>query len=210
MSADSQAAELISANAGRPETGGAHAGGADAGVADAGGAEAAPPPGWGEARSKTVTWYDPAITAAAGAAGLSGLEFMRAVAAGAVPPPPIAQLLNMRLREVDHGLAVFECEPDESVYNPIGVVHGGLVCTLADSAAGCAVHTTLEPGVAYTSVDITVNYLRPVTLNSGTLTVTGKVVRSGRRMALAAVEVHDGAGRLVATATSNCLIMTLG
>ena len=73
----------------------------------------AAPPGWGEARSKVVTWYDPAITAA-GAAGLSGLEFMRAVAAGQVPPPPIAQLLNMRLREVDHGLAVFECEPDES------------------------------------------------------------------------------------------------
>lgn len=219
MSADSQAAELMSANSGRPGAGGAEvhgaearggeAGVADAGGADAGSAEAAPPPGWGEARSKTVTWYDPAITAA-GAAGLSGLEFMRAVAAGAVPPPPIAQLLHMRLREVDRGLAVFECEPDESVYNPIGVVHGGLVCTLADSAAGCAVHTTLEPGVAYTSVDITVNYLRPVTLNSGTLTVTGKVVRSGRRMALAAVEVHDGAGRLVATATSNCLIMTLG
>jgi uncharacterized protein (TIGR00369 family) len=167
------------------------------------------PPGWGEARSKTVTWYDPAITAG-GAAGLSGLEFMRAVAAGEVPPPPIAQLLNMRLREVDHGLAVFECEPDESVYNPIGVVHGGLVCTLADSAAGCAVHTTLAPSVAYTSVDITVNYLRPVTLNSGTLTVTGKVVRSGRRMALATVEVHDSANRLVATASSNCLIMTPG
>lgn len=167
------------------------------------------PPGWGEARSKTVTWYDPAVTAG-GAVGLSGLEFMRSMAAGEVPPPPIAQLMNMRLREVDHGLAVFECEPDESVYNPIGVVHGGLVCTLADSAAGCAVHTTLAPGVAYTSVDITVNYLRPVTLNSGTLTVTGKVVRSGRRMALAAVEVHDSANRLVATASSNCLIMTPG
>ena len=167
------------------------------------------PAGWGEPRSKTVTWYDPAITAG-GATGLSGLEFMRSVAAGEVPPPPIAQLLNMRLREADHGLVVFECQPDESVYNPIGVVHGGLVCTLADSAAGCAVHTTLAPGVAYTSVDITVNYLRPVTLNSGTLTVTGKVVRSGRRMALAAVEVHDSANRLVATASSNCLIMTPG
>lgn len=227
MSTDSQAAELAAAeqtdgegtDAGGADTRGADAGGAETGAAgtkraDTGGAGtgsavASPPPGWGDARSKTVTWYDPAITAA-GAADRSGLEFMRAVAAGEVPPPPIAQLLNIRLREVDHGLAVFECEPDQSVYNPIGVVHGGLVCTLADSAAGCAVHTTLEPGVAYTSVDITVNYLRPVTLNSGTLVVTGKVVRSGRRMALAAVEVHDGAGRLVATATSNCLIMTLG
>jgi uncharacterized protein (TIGR00369 family) len=164
-------------------------------------------PSWGEPRSRTVTWYDPAITAA-GAEGLSGLEFMRAMIAGDLPPPPIASVLNMWLREVDHGLAVFECQPGESVYNPIGVVHGGLVCTLADSAAGCAVHTTLPPGVAYTSVDITVNYLRPVTRDSGVLTVTGKVVRSGRRMALAAVEVHDARNRLVTTATSNCLIMT--
>jgi uncharacterized protein (TIGR00369 family) len=175
----------------------------------AGHAAVAPPREWGPARSKVVTWHDPVLTAA-GAAGLSGLEFMRAISSGEVPPPPIAQLLNMRLRQVDHGLAVFECDPDEAVYNPIGVVHGGLVCTLADSAAGCAVHTTLEPGVAYTSVDITVNYLRPVTLDSGTLTATGKVVRSGRRMALASVEVHDGRNRLVTTASSNCLIMRTG
>jgi uncharacterized protein (TIGR00369 family) len=109
---------------------------------------------------------------------------------------------------VDHGLAVFECTPDESVYNPIGLVHGGLVCTLADSVAGCAVHTTLEPGARYTSIDITVNYLRPVTLGSGRLVATGRVTKPGRRVALATAEVTDGAGRLVATATSNCLILS--
>jgi uncharacterized protein (TIGR00369 family) len=109
---------------------------------------------------------------------------------------------------VHHGLAVFECTPDESVYNPIGLVHGGLACTLADSAAGCAVHTTLEPGARYTSIDITVNYLRPVTLASGTLVATGRVTKPGRRVALATAEVTDDAGRLVATATSNCLILS--
>jgi uncharacterized protein (TIGR00369 family) len=111
------------------------------------------------------------------------------------------------LRQVERGLVVFECKPDESVYNPIGVVHGGLVCTLTDSALGCAVHTTLAAGVAYTSVDITVNYLRPVTLDSGTLVATGRVVKPGRRVAAASAEVLDGSGRLVATATSNCLVM---
>jgi uncharacterized protein (TIGR00369 family) len=102
---------------------------------------------------------------------------------------------------------VFEYTPDESVYNPLGVVHGGLLCTLADTVAGCAVQTTLEAGVGYTSIDITVNYLRPVTLDSGTILATGRVIKPGRRVALAAAEVHDQAGRLLATATSNCLII---
>jgi uncharacterized protein (TIGR00369 family) len=161
---------------------------------------------WGAPRAKTVTWYDQAATVAAGA-GLSGLGFMQALMDGKIPPPPIALLLNMRPTRVEHGLAVFECTPDESVYNPIGLVHGGLVCTLADSVAGCAVHTTLPPGTGYTSIDITVNYLRPVTLASGTLVATGRVTKPGRRVALASAEVADAAGRLVATATSNCMIL---
>ena len=98
-------------------------------------------------------------------------------------------------------------EPDESVYNPIGLVHGGLLCTLADSVAGCAVHTTLDAGVGYTSIDITVNFLRPVTLESGRLRATGVVTKAGRKVALAAVEIHDSSDKLVATASSNCLII---
>jgi uncharacterized protein (TIGR00369 family) len=164
------------------------------------------PASWGEARSKTVTWFDPAATVAAGV-GLSGLEFMRALRDGSVPPAPIALLLGMTLVEVDAGVVSFACQPDESVYNPIGVVHGGLVCTLTDSVAGCAVHTTLAAGWGYTSIDITVNYLRPVTLASGPLRATGRVTKPGRRVALAAAEVTDATGRLVATATSNCLVL---
>jgi uncharacterized protein (TIGR00369 family) len=164
------------------------------------------PAGWGAPRSKTVTWWDPAATAAA-SAGRSGLEFMQALAAGEVAPAPIAVLLGMRPVHVERGLVAFECQPDESVYNPIGVVHGGLVCTLSDSVAGCAVHTTLDAGVGYTSIDITVNYLRPVTTASGVLRATGRVTKPGRRVALATAEVHDHSGRLVATASSNCLIL---
>ena len=102
-------------------------------------------PAWGEPRAKTVTWHDPAVTVR-GAIGLSGLEFMNAIIEGRLPPPPIANLLGMRVRHVERGLAVFEYTPDELVYNPLGVVHGGLLCTLADTVAGCAVHTTLEAG----------------------------------------------------------------
>jgi uncharacterized protein (TIGR00369 family) len=134
---------------------------------------------------------------------------MQDLADGKIPPPPIAMLFGMWMARVERGLAQFECVPDESAYNPIGVVHGGLVCTLADSVAGCAVHTTLDAGIGYTSIDITVNYLRPVTVDSGTLVAVGRVTKPGRRVALASAEIHDGAGRLVATASSNCLVFPL-
>jgi len=144
---------------------------------------------------------------AAAAATLSGLEFLYAVRDGTLPRPPIAQLMGFSLVEVEPGLAVFECTPDESVYNPIGLVHGGLVCTLADSAAGCAVQSTLEAGVAYTSIDINVTYLRPVTKDTGLIRATGRVTKPGRRVAYATVEVADRTGKLVAQATSSCLVM---
>jgi len=138
---------------------------------------------------------------------MSGLEFLRAMADGSLPPAPIASLFLMTPIEAAAGRVVFECEPDQSAYNPIGVVHGGLVCTLADTVAGCAVHSTLERGVGYTSIDINVNFLRPVTSQSGVLRATGRVIKAGRRVALAAAEIVDGAGRPVAIATSNCLVM---
>jgi len=105
--------------------------------------------GWGAPRAKTVQWYDPAVTAAG--SGLSGLEFLRAIRDGKLPPAPIAALMGFRPTEVEPGRVVFEGTPDESVYNPIGMVHGGYVCTLADTVAACAVHTTLEAGTIYTS-----------------------------------------------------------
>ena len=139
-------------------------------------------PSWGPPRSKTVQWHDPSLTTAAGSS-LSGLEFLLAIGNGVLPPPPIASLLGMQMREIEVGRVVFECEPDESVYNPIGVVHGGLVCTLADTVAACAVHSTLDIGVAYTSIDLNVSYLRPVTVSSGLLRATGIVTKPGRRVA---------------------------
>src|SRR3954468_23694968 len=163
---------------------------------------------WGDPRSRTVTWHDPMITAA-GALERSGLETMQAVRDGVLPPPPIAMLMQMGITELEEGRVEFTCEVDESVYNPIGVVHGGLVCTLLDTVAGCAVHTTLPAGVGYTSIELKVSYLRAVRATSGPLTAIGRVIKPGRRVAFAEGEVLDAAGRSVATASSSLLVFPL-
>ncbi|HEX3946519.1 MAG TPA: PaaI family thioesterase [Acidimicrobiales bacterium] len=161
---------------------------------------------WGEPRTKTVSWHDPMVAMRQGST-LSGIELLRAIRDGILPPPPIAALLGLEMREIEPGYVRFECAPDESVYNPIGVVHGGLVCTLADTVAACAVHTTLEPGVGYTSIDLNVSYLRAVTIDSGALQAIGRVTKPGRRVAFSMAEITDAHGKLVATATSSCLVM---
>ncbi|MGW0517281.1 PaaI family thioesterase [Crossiella sp. NPDC003009] len=165
------------------------------------------PASWGEPRTKTVTWYDPFALAKVGAS-LSGLEYLTGMVNGELAPPPISGLMGFRAVSVREGEVTFACTPDESAYNPIGLVHGGLVCTLLDSAAGCAVHSTLPAGVGYTSVEIKVSYLRPVHADSGELVARGWVTKPGRRIAFAEASVTDAAGKLVATATSSCLVMT--
>lgn len=160
---------------------------------------------WGEPRSRTVTWYDPVATAARGRE-LSGLAHLQAVLDGELPSAPIGGLLGFRLVSVAEGEVVFACTPDESAYNPIGVVHGGLVCTLLDSVAGCAVQSTLPQGTGYTSLEIKVSYLRPVRADTGELTARGWVTRRGRRASFAEGEVRDPAGKVVATCSSTCLV----
>lgn len=163
-------------------------------------------PGWGAARERTVVWYDPMTTAEAGLS-MSGIDFLRAIRERKLPPPPIAALFGFVMREIEVGRVVFECVPEESAYNPIGVVHGGLVCTLADTVTACAVQTTLDVGVGYTSIDLSVSYLRPVTTGSGRLRATGSVTKPGRRAAFAQAQIVDADANLVATATSSCLII---
>jgi uncharacterized protein (TIGR00369 family) len=137
---------------------------------------------------------------------MAGIDYLRAMIDGELPPPPIAGLLQFELVEAQHGRAVFTCVPDESAYNPIGAIHGGLICTLLDSVTGCAVHTTLPQGKGYTSVEIKVNYLKSVRLSSGLLTATGTVVKAGSRVGFAEGVLTDGSGAVVATATSTLLI----
>ena len=161
---------------------------------------------WGQERSRAITWHDPAVGALAGR-GLAGRDYLTAMIEGRLPPPPIAQTLGFTLARIADGEAWFTCEPDESHYNPIGMVHGGLVCTLLDSALGCAVHTQLPAGVGYTSIEIKVSYLRAVTPASGRLTAHAQVTKPGRRVAFVDGDVRDASGGIVATASGSCLIM---
>jgi uncharacterized protein (TIGR00369 family) len=149
------------------------------------------------------------MVTARGAAAMTGLEAMRAIRDGVLPPPPIAMLVRMSVLDLEGGRVEFGCELDESVYNPIGVVHGGLVSTLLDTVVGCAVHTTLPQGVGYTSIELKVSYLRPVHATSGPLRAVGRVVKPGSRVAFAEGEVRDAAGRAVATASSSLLVFPL-
>jgi uncharacterized protein (TIGR00369 family) len=157
-------------------------------------------------RTLTVTWDDPLATAARGAE-MSGIDRLRAIAAGTLAPPPMAQLMGMRLTEVDEGRAVFEVEPAEQHYNPIGVVHGGLAMTLADSAMGCAVQSCLPAGVAWTTLELKINLVRALTLDSGTVRCEGSVIHVGRRVAMAEARLFDGQGRLCAHATTTCMVI---
>ncbi len=168
-------------------------------------AAAVPPGAAVPPRSKTITWHDPHKLAAAGRT-LSGQDFISQIAQRILPAPPIAELFGMTIETVEPGDVVFRCEPDESTYNPIGVVHGGLACVLLDTVAGCAVHTTLPAGVGYTSLELKVNYLRPI--HGGIpLVAHGWVTKPGRRAAFAEGDIRDPDGKILATASSTCLVM---
>ena len=156
-------------------------------------------------RSLTVTWDDPAIAAREGA-GLSGLDFLRAMIAGRIPRTPMAALLGFHLVEVREGFAVFKCRPAEQHYNPIGVVHGGLACTLLDSAMGCAVYTTLPAGVGYTTLELKVNLVRALTTDTGMLRCEGRILHKGARTATSEGKLLDEAGKLYAHATTTCIL----
>ena len=156
-------------------------------------------------RSRTYDWEDPTVSAAA-VGRYSGLDFLREVQAGRLPAPPISATLGITLEEGEHGRVVFALVPGEEHYNPIGSVHGGIFATLLDSAAGCAVQSVLPQGTGYTSLDLTVKFLRPVTVDTGKVRAVGTVLNSGRRTALAQAELFDGADRLLAHTTSSCLL----
>ena len=158
------------------------------------------------ARSLTLEWADPAALAAAGR-GMTGLDFLRAIRDGDLPPPPIAVLLGFRLTEVEPGHVVFECTPGEQHYNPIGVVHGGLAMTLLDSAMGCCVQTRVPAGSGYTTLEAKTNLVRAITDQTGRLRAIGKVVHIGSRIATAEGRLEDASGKLYAHASTTCIVL---
>src|SRR5271168_3489968 len=112
-------------------------------------------------RERVIRWNDPAALANAGQA-MSGRAFLEAIVRGELPPPPVCKLVDFDIAAVEDGKVTMQMRPNESHYNPIGSVHGGIIATLLDSVMGCAVHTKLPAGRGYTSLEIKVNYLRAV------------------------------------------------
>lgn len=158
-------------------------------------------------RSRTFSWEDP-LTGAQAAIEMTGLEYLRAIQAGTLPAPPLLHTLDMRVESVESGVVVFGMTPSEFHYNPIGSVHGGVYSTLLDSAAGCAVHSLLPAGTGYTSQDLSVRFLGAIRVDTGPVRCTGTVRHLGRRTALAEATLETTGGKLLATATSNCLILS--
>lgn len=157
-------------------------------------------------RSLRVSWSDPSILSEA-ARSMPGIEFLQAIRDGRLPAAPIAELLGMRLAEVERGHAVFEVTPAEHHYNPIGVVHGGLAMTLLDSAMACSVQTQIPAGTGYTTLEVKINLVRAITSSSGRLRAIGKVVHMGSRVGTAEGRLEDASGRLYAHGTTTCIVL---
>jgi len=160
-------------------------------------------------RTRTYTWGDP-LGGADAARRMSGLDYLRAMARGDYPAPPIADSLDFTLAHEDDiqpGRVTFRMTPQEFHYNPIGSVHGGVFATLLDSALGCAIHTRLPAGVGYTTLELSVRYLRPLLAGMGEVRATGEVVSVSRQIATAEARLLDSGDRLCATATTTCLIL---
>lgn len=159
----------------------------------------------GPVREKTIRWSDPLETAKA-LRGRNGMEALRALQSGEVSPPPIMNLMGFTQGEFEPGKVSFNLIPDESHFNLLGMVHGGTIATLLDTVMGCAVHSLIPAGRAYTTLNLGVNYIRAVTIASGELTAEATIVHAGRTTAIAQARLVDKEGKLYATGNSTCLI----
>jgi uncharacterized protein (TIGR00369 family) len=157
-------------------------------------------------RTRTFSWADPSI-AASQAITRPGLQLLREIMTGRFPGPPFASALDMALVEASDGRTVFELEPAEWMYNPVGTVHGGVAATLLDSCMACAVYSILPAGVASTTTDLQVRYLRPITLETGRVRAEGSVVHIGRRTATTEGRLLTIDNTLLAHGTSGIAII---
>lgn len=156
-------------------------------------------------RKRTHQWADP-VELAEIAKRMSGYEFLNGIIKGEIPQAPIVETLQMYPAHLEKGKVVFEFEPKEYHYNPIGVVHGGVTTTLLDTAMGCALHSTLEHGKAYTTLELKVNFLRGITEKTGKLKAEGRIIHAGRTTALVEADLKDDKGTIYAHAVSTCMI----
>lgn len=139
-------------------------------------------------------------------AALSGLELFRKTMQGELPLPSICDTIPMHISKVEHGRVVWETRPTEGLLNPMGTVHGGYAMTVLDSCMGCAVHSTLPAGRAYTTLEVKVNMVRAIDAGDGPLSAEGKVIQVGRRIATAEGRLIGEDGKLLAFGTTTCLV----
>jgi len=159
-----------------------------------------------KARTRTITWNDP-MEAVTRGAGLSGLEFIRAIFEGRLPAPPITATMGFTGGAAEEGKVTFIGEAGEHLFNPIGVVHGGFAMTILDSAMGCAVHTTMAVGEGYTTLEVKVNLVRPITLETGPVRCEGTVIHRGGTIATAEGRlIAERTDKLLAHGTTTCLV----
>jgi uncharacterized protein (TIGR00369 family) len=159
-----------------------------------------------DARTRTTTWSDPHDVVAALAA-LDGLEVLERTLAGQLPYPPIAGTIGMRLVEVEAGHVVWEAEPGEYLYNPIGTVHAGFAVTLLDSAMGTAFVSVAKAGTKWTTLELKTSFTRAITAETGVVRSTGTILNRGRRVVTAEARLEDAGARLLAHATSTILVL---
>jgi uncharacterized protein (TIGR00369 family) len=159
-------------------------------------------------RTRNVTWDDPASGIPA-ARRMTGIEYLRAIASGEAPDPPFAHLLGFELERIQEGKVTFAIAPAEYHYNPFGVMHGGVAASLFDSALGCAVQSLLPAARSAPTMELHINYIRPVTISTGRIRCTGHVVHLGKRSATAEGRLVDMDGKLYAHATGTFVISEL-
>jgi uncharacterized protein (TIGR00369 family) len=137
---------------------------------------------------------------------MTGLEYMRGVMKGEVPPSGMGELMNFKLVEVSEGRAVFTIKPDERHYNGLGIAHGGLAATMLDSATGCAINTMMPAGKIFTTLEMKINYVRPMTRETGEVRCEANVIHVGGRIATAEGRIVDCDGKLYAHGTATCML----
>ena len=158
---------------------------------------------------REISWQLPTPEQLKAMFTMTGLEIMQAVQNGELPPPPMAMLMNMRVVDVKRGIAVFTGTPEPYHLNPAGGIHGGFAHTLLDSATGCAVHTILDAGMGYGTVQLNAHLVRAITVNTGEMRCESRVVHEGRSMATAEATLTDADGKIYAHGTSACMIFPL-
>lgn len=157
-------------------------------------------------RTKTISWQDPS-EGVGQIHKMSGLDFFQAISDGKIPFPPLLHTLDFKVASIIKGEAIFSFQPQEFHYNTLGTVHGGVISAILDSAMGCSLHSLLPAGTGYTTLELKVNFLKSITIKTGELIATGKVIHAGSRTALVEAQLTSNSNTIYAHATSTCLII---